>query len=88
MLMITFVVLTAVGLDTGYAKVYLGITSNAVMIFSQPPLGESSGSRSIWMTSSGSKSHSGILMSSGINCEVSILLSWTQVWHSFTQLRT
>ena len=40
------------------------------------------------MTSSGPESQSSILMSSGVVCELSIFLSWTQVWHSFTHLRT
>ena len=85
--MMTFAVLTAVRLDTGQAKAYCENTSIVGMIFSYSPLGENSGSRSICMTCSGPKSHSGILMSLGVICDFSICLSWAQVWHSFAHLR-
>ena len=62
-LMITFAVLTAVGPDNVYSNACLKKTSIAVMMFSQPALSESSGSRSTCMTSSGPKSQSVLLMS-------------------------
>ena len=65
--MIICTVLTVVGSDTGYAKVCFERTSIAAIIFSLPPLGGSSGSRSICLTSSGPESHSGILISCVVN---------------------
>ena len=75
MLLITFAVLTAVGLDTGYASAYLENTSYAVKMFSMPLLGESSAGRSFCMASAGLDSHTGILMTSDVTCELSIVLS-------------
>ena len=79
MLMITLAVLTAVGQDTGNAKECLEKTSIAVMMFSYPPFGGSSGKMYICMTYSAPKSHSSILMSSDVICELPIRSSLTQV---------
>ena len=86
--MITLAVLTAVGLDTGYAKAYFEKTPFAAMMSPLSPLGGSCGESSFCMMPFGPKSFSGILMSSGVNCEMSNRLSLTQVWHSFTHLQT
>ena len=67
MSMITLAVLTAVGLDAGCAKANLEKTI-AMMMFAEPPLDGSCGSRSICMISSSPKPHSSILMSSGVIC--------------------
>ena len=66
MSIITFAVLTAVGLESGYANAYLEKTSIAVMKVSKHLLGGNSGNRSICRRSSGPRSHSGKLVSSGV----------------------
>ena len=50
--------------------------------------GWSSGSKSICMRSSGPKTQSCMLISSGVSYGFSFLQLWTQVWHSFTRLWT
>ena len=75
MLLIIFFVLTAVGLDTGYASAYLENTSNVVKMFSMPLLGGSSAGRSFCMASAGLDSQTGILMISDVTCELSTVLS-------------
>ena len=66
MSVLTSAVGTAVGLETGYANDYLEITSTAVLIFSSTPLGGNSGIRSICISSSGPRSHSGMWINSGV----------------------
>ena len=85
---VNLAVLTAVRLDARYSKAHHANTPVVVMMFSEPPLAGSSGSRPVCMTSSGPQSYSGRLMNLGVICQLSTFSSWTQVCRSFTDLRT
>ena len=78
--MITFAVFMAEASVTGYAKRYLEHTYH-VAIFSYPPRGGRFGNKSIYIASSGPKSHSGRLIISGVRDECGILLSFIQISH-------
>ena len=67
-----FELLTAVWLDTGYANVYFEKNVNCCDDKFAASTEWSSGGRSIGRTSSGPKSHSGILTSSGETCKLLI----------------
>ena len=69
-----FGVLTAVGLETGFAKACRENTSNAVNIFPYFLLGGSFGHRSNCIMISGPESVLGKLVKSGVVCELSISL--------------
>ena len=81
MSIITLAVFVAEASVTGCAKRYRENTSNAVMIFSYPPLGGRFGNKSICLASSGPKSHSGKFNNSGVMDEFGILLSLIQISH-------
>ena len=70
-LLLSFAVMRAVGMDNGYATVYLENISFVVMLFSLPLLPGSSGSKSTCLTFVGPKFHPGVLPSSGANFELS-----------------
>ena len=84
----TFAVDVAVASISGYANRYREKTSMAVMMQLYPPLGGKLGRRSICIASSGPKSHSGKLSSSGVIVVFGVRYSFAHVSQPCTHLLT
>ena len=85
---ITFATFVAVASISGYANKYLEKTSIAVITVWYPPLAGKLGSKSICMASSGPRSHSGRLRSSGVIALFGTRLSLAHISHHSTHFLT